>query len=103
MLRAALTSAWQGHIVPFGSASGEVWGGVCVGVLGACVCERQKLPLTEKMSSPNSMNPILSVLNIFREHLALCVFSDPLFLHHSHALGGNIGLNSLSLTPTLLV
>lgn len=89
----------RARIFPFDSASG-----------GVCVCERgrERVPLTEKMSSPNSMNPILRDVNIFREHLALSVFSYALFLpclllHHSHVLGGNIGLNSLSLTPILLV
>ena len=88
----------RAHIFPFDSASG---------VVRVYVCERE-IAIDRNMSSPNRMNPILSVLNIFREHLALYVFSYPLFLpclflHHSHALGGNIGLNSLSLTPILLV
>lgn len=100
MLTAALTSACQGPYIPFWLC---LWG-CCVYM---CVWERKRLPLREKMSSPNSTNPILSVLNIFREHLppryslTRCFFPR-LFLHHSHVLGGNISLNSLSLTPILL-
>lgn len=74
MLTAALTSACQGPYIPFWLC---LWG-CCVYMR---VWERKRLPLREKMSSPNSTNPILSVLNIFREHLPLCILLHAASFH----------------------
>ena len=86
----------RAHTFPFDSAHGDGEG------VSTCVWER--LPLREKMSSPKGMSPILSVLNIFGEHLPLCVFSSALFLPCLFLhLGGNISLYSLLPTPILLI
>lgn len=82
-----LTSAWQGPYIPFWlclqnnfSSNGEQNDFLLKAWTGD-VHEREReilqerWPLTEKMSSPNSRNPILSdEIFILRDHLVLYVF-----------------------------